>query len=130
MGVADGYGDQRPPLWVGHVVLFVPDVARAKSFFLSIGMRDAEPDAAVGVMELRGGTHLLLLPTEEPVKEGTRAPFDLMVEDHNRARDAFLRMGLTVSDIERNPSHEYFTVREPSGYDIVVNSSHVTGRPV
>ena len=122
--------DQRPRVWIGHVVLFVQDIASAKSFFLSIGMRDAEPEASVGVLELRGGTHLLLLPTKKPVEPGTRAPFDLMVEDHAETRDQFMRKGHTVSDMQKNPSHEFFTVREPNGYDIVVNSSHVTGDPV
>lgn len=122
--------DQRPRLWIGHVVLFVQDVDSAKAFFLSIGMRDAEPEASVGVLELRGGTHLLLLPGEKRVEPGTRAPFDLMVEDHGKTRDQFLRKGLRVSEMQHNPSHEFFTVREPNGYDIVVNSSHVTGQPV
>jgi hypothetical protein len=122
--------EQRPPIWVGHVALFVPDIASAKSFFLSVGMRDAEPRAAVGVMELRGGTHLLLLPSDATVEPGTRAPFDLMVKDHIALRDQFIQQGLTVSALQRNPSHEFFTVREPNGYDIVVNSSHVTEHPV
>jgi len=122
--------DARPPLWVGHVALLVPDVARAKSFFLSIGLRDAEPQSEVGVLEMRGGTHLLLLPGSRHVDPGTRAPFDLMVDDHVDTRVRYAAQGLTVSDMQQSPFHEYFTVREPNGYEIVVNSSHATGCPV
>lgn len=122
--------DLRPPIWVGHVVLTVPDPGKAKGFFISIGLRDAEPDASIGVLELRGGTHLLLLPSPEPVNPGTPAPFDLMVEDHEAARERCLSLGYTVSPLQSNPSHRFFTVREPNGYDVVVNSSHVTPNPV
>jgi catechol 2,3-dioxygenase-like lactoylglutathione lyase family enzyme len=122
--------DTRPRVWVGHVALLVPDVARAKSFFLSLGLRDAEPESTVGVLEMRGGTHLLLLPGNRPVDAGTRAPFDLMVDDHVDARARYVSQGFTVSEMQKSPFHEFFTVREPNGYEIVVNSSHATGLPV
>jgi catechol 2,3-dioxygenase-like lactoylglutathione lyase family enzyme len=122
--------DARPPLWVGHVALLVPDVARAKSFFLALGLRDAEPGSEVGVLEMRGGTHLLVLPGNRPVDPGTRAPFDLMVDDHADARARYASQGLEVSAMQQSPFHEYFTVREPNGYEIVVNSTHATGLPV
>jgi hypothetical protein len=122
--------DERPPIWVGHVLLFVGDLARAKSFFLAIGMRDAEPDASVGVLELRGGTHLLLLPSTSPIVPGTRAPFDLMVDDIDASHAAFCKRGLNPSPIQANPTHRFFLLRAPDGYDVVVNSSHATGLPV
>jgi catechol 2,3-dioxygenase-like lactoylglutathione lyase family enzyme len=122
--------DLRPPVWIGHVVLSVPNLAAAKAFFLALGMRDAEPNAKVGVLELRGGTHLLLLPGQEPVETGTVAPFDLMVDDLHVTHDWCVEQGFTVTEIRRNPSHEYFLVREPNGHDITVNSSHVTNMPV
>jgi catechol 2,3-dioxygenase-like lactoylglutathione lyase family enzyme len=123
-------GDGRPPVWIGHVVLFVVDLAKAKTFFLDIGLRDAEPDASVGVLELRGGTHLLLLPTSSPVVAGTRAPFDLMVDDLDATHTRFRRRGFAPSPIQSNPTHRFFVLREPNGYDVVVNSSHTTGLPV
>ena len=122
--------DERPAVWVGHVLLFVADLAKTKAYFLGLGMRDAEPDASVGVLELRGGTHLLLLPSTNPVVPGTRAPFDLMVDDIDASHRAFVERGLNPSPIQSNPTHRFFLLREPNGYDVVVNSSHVTGLPV
>lgn len=37
--------DPRPKMWVGHVALAVRDVAKTKQFFLTLGLRDAEPAA-------------------------------------------------------------------------------------
>jgi catechol 2,3-dioxygenase-like lactoylglutathione lyase family enzyme len=122
--------DGRPPVWIGHVVLFVADLPKAKAFFLGLGLRDAEPDASVGVLELRGGTHLLLLPTSSAIVAGTRAPFDLMVDDIDATHVNFLERGLSPSPIQANPTHRFFVLREPNGYDVVVNSSHTTGLPV
>jgi hypothetical protein len=122
--------DERPPISVGHIVLFVADLTKAKAFFLGIGMRDAEPAASVGVLELRGGTHLLLLPSTNPVVPGTRAPFDLMVDDLDASHGTFRERGLNPSPIQSNPTHRFFLLREPNGYDVVINSSHATGLPV
>lgn len=122
--------DGRPPVWVGHVVLFATDLPKAKAFYVGLGMRDAEPDASVGVLELRGGTHLLVLPTTNPVVPGTRAPFDLMVDDLDASHARFLAHGFNPSPIQANPTHRFFLLRDPNGYDVVVNSSHVTGLPV
>src|SRR5207244_3295986 len=70
--------DERPPVWVGHVVLNVSDVSRSVEFWREIGMRPVEQNEHVAVLELRGGTHLVLVPgTPHP----GGAPFDLMVDD-------------------------------------------------
>ena len=122
--------EPRPTLWVGHVVLAVQDVASTKRFLLSLGLRDAEPSAPIGVVELRGGTHILVLPRQDAVASGARAPFDLMVEDLDAFRDHVQSLGLSPSPIASNPSHRFFMLREPGGHDIMINSSHVTGLPV
>jgi len=117
-------------MWVGHVVLAVRDVARTKQFLLSLGLRDAEPAAPVGVVELRGGTHILVLPRSDDVAPGTRAPFDLMVDDLDGFRARLEALGIAPAPIQTNPSHRFLLLREPGGHDIPVNSSHVTALPV
>ena len=67
--------DQRPSVWVGHIVLNVGNVEASKAFFLKLGMRDVAPEANIGVLELRGGTHLVILPTDDPVAENSTAGF-------------------------------------------------------
>ena len=122
--------DPRPGLWVGHVVLAVPDPMKSKEFFVQLGMRDAEPGSPVGILELRGGTHLLLLPAADPAPAGSDAPFDLMVDDLERFRERLLGLGHEPSEIVSEEFHRSFRVREPGGYRVTITSSHVTGLPV
>ena len=122
--------DPRPSVWVGHIVLRVSDVGASKTFFMQLGMRDVAPKANVGILELRGGTHLVILPTEDPVAADARAPFDLMV-DHIEATHAnYLEMGIDPSPMESNEIHTSFEIREPGGHLITVNSTHVSDQPV
>jgi catechol 2,3-dioxygenase-like lactoylglutathione lyase family enzyme len=114
----------RPPVWIGHAVLTVSDVDRAAEFWCGIGMREVERNAHVAVLELRGGTHLVLVPG---TPEGGEAPFDLMVEDLDTTHAAWEASGLHPSPIEHGRIHSAFTVRDPDGYEITVNSSHVVG---
>jgi hypothetical protein len=77
------------------------------------------------VLELRGGTHLVLLPGAPSA--GADAPFDLMVEDLEATHAEWERLGLDVSPIERGRIHSAFVLRDPDGTTITVNSSHVVG---
>ena len=122
--------DPRPPTWVGHVTIHAADIPATKQFFLELGMRDVEPTAPVGILELRGGTHLLVLPAEEPVATGTPAPFDLMVDDVDAAHRHCAEAGLAPSEINTRMYHRSFTVASPSGHAVTVNSTHVSGEPV
>ena len=122
--------DDRPPVWIGHAALFVPDLVATKDFFLTLGLRLIGAFERVVVMELRGGTHLILLPTNEPVEANARAPFDLMYEDLDATHAALAAAGLNPSAIEAGDIHRSFTVVEPGGHAITINSSHVGSLPV
>ncbi len=123
--------DPRPEVWIGHTTMHVPDVRATRSFFLSIGMRDVVlTDSGVAILELRGGTHLVLQASEDRVPENTPAPFDLMVEDLVASRDRYAAAGLQPGAIQTNPVHQYFTIEEPGGHVLTINSSHVTDQPV
>jgi catechol 2,3-dioxygenase-like lactoylglutathione lyase family enzyme len=118
--------DGRPPLWIGHAVLTVADVGRSADFWQSLGLREVERNPHVAVLELRGGTHLVLVPGSPPTGGGD-APFDLMVEDLDAMHAQWQERGLDVSSIERGRIHSAFTVNDPDGYRVTVNSSHVVG---
>jgi len=45
-------------------VLYVSDVARSATFWQGLGLRPVGQDENVAVLELRGGTHLVVLPGE------------------------------------------------------------------
>jgi catechol 2,3-dioxygenase-like lactoylglutathione lyase family enzyme len=117
--------DGRPSVWIGHAVLTVRDVDRSADYWRDLGMREVERNEHVAVLELRGGTHLLLVPGTPP--EGGDTPFDLMVEDVDATHAEWEQRGLDPSPIERGRFHTAFTMRDPDGYRVTVNSSHVVG---
>ena len=122
--------DERPRLAVGHVSLEVADVGEAYVFFVRHGMRDIFKGEDFGVLELRGGTHLVLSRAEATVEPGREAPFDLMVDDIGAARAEFTSAGVTATEIERGRIHDTFHIEGPSGYRFAVTSSHAGDRAV
>src|SRR5215813_12769823 len=118
--------DERPFLWVGHVVWRVKNVRATAVFWRDLGMRQVDIKDGIAILELRGGTHLILLPGES---EGpSDAPLDLMVDDLAETHTLWSARGLRVSPIERGRIHDTFTVTDPEGHAVTVNSSHVVGK--
>ena len=122
--------DERPKLAVGHVSLEVEDVGDAYAFFVRHGMRDIFKGEGFGVLELRGGTHLVLNRSKAEFEAGRKAPFDLMVDDIDEAREEFTSAGVTATDITRGNIHDTFHIEGPGGYRFAVTSSHAGDRVV
>ena len=76
------------------------------------------------VLELRGGTHLVLRVAEDPIPSRTKAPFDLMVDDVLATRRQYDEAGFKPSEIETGTVHRWFTVLGPDEYEITITSSH------
>jgi len=122
--------DQRPPVAVGHVRLSATDVATAERWLQSVGLRPIFADEDLAVLELRGGTHLVVRKAEQPPAAGSAAPFDLMVDDIEAARRDYAAKGLGPSDISKGRIHDSFHLTGPDAYDFTVTSSHARGRIV
>ena len=122
--------DQRPPVAVGHVWLPATDVGVAERWLVSVGLRPIFADDSLAVLELRGGTHVVVRKTEQPATGGSTAPFDLMVDDIEAVRRDYADKGLGPSEISRGRIHDSFHLTGPDGYDFTVNSSHAGGRAV
>ena len=120
--------DERPPLWVGHVLMRSHELEKSHAFMLRLGLRPIDKGDDYAILELRGGTHLAIFRGEEP-NSGV-ADFDFMVEDLDATHARFSEMGLSPSPIETGRIHRSFTVRDPSGLEIPFNSSHVSDLPV
>ncbi len=120
--------DGRPPVWVGHITMETDRLAESETFMTQIGMRSMFRGDDVAVMELRGGTHLVLLKRDEVTPRD--AAFDLMVDDIDATYTDFAARGLGPSPIERGHIHASFTVTEPAGHRITFNSTHISGQPV
>ena len=122
--------DQRPPVAVGHVRLPCADVAAAARWLETAGLRPIVQMDNLAVLELRGGTHVVVRNSESPPAPGAMAPFDLMVDDIDAAHRDYAAKGLSPSEISRGRIHDSFTVAGPSGWIFTVNSSHASGKPV
>jgi hypothetical protein len=122
--------DQRPPVAVGHVWLPVTDVAAADRWLQSVGLRPIFADDSLAVLELRGGTHVVVRNAEQKPPASAAAPFDLMVDDIEEARRDYAAKGLAPSEISRGRIHDSFRLVGPDGYDFTITSSHAGGRAV
>ena len=122
--------DPRPAAAIGHVFLKVSDVAASVRFLAGQGLRPIDEGEDFAVLELRGGTHLLLTRSRQRIKPGTQTPFDLMVNDIDAARGSCKAKGLQPSRIQSLHFHRSFTVIGPDGYVITITSSHTGNRVV
>jgi len=105
------------------------------------------PDVAI--IELRGGTHILLFNKNDelpfslsPSHLGQRGDFsserlDLMIDSKSRSdlelyRTALMENGLSVDEIAPDQffGHYYFRLADPDGNGITVNTSHTGELPV
>ncbi len=120
--------DTRPPVWIGHVAMHTPCVTESNEFIQLLGMRLVADGDEFAVLEMRGGTHLVL--TSDPDSALIKADFDLMVEDLDVTHALYTEIGLDPGDIERGEIHDNFELREPGGTAITINSSHVGKLPV
>ena len=121
---------ERPPVAVGHVHLETHAVPETIDFFRAMGLRHIFRNEKFGVLELRGGTHLVVSQREKPVRKGTLAPFDIMVDDLTAAHRAYARKGFEPTEISEGSIHSSFFIKSPSGHKLKINSSHAGNRAV
>jgi hypothetical protein len=82
------------------------------------------------VLELRGGTHVVVRQAGQPPEPGSGAPFDLMVDDVDAAHRDYAEKGLSPSPVRRGRIHDSFDLAGPDGWTFTVNSSHASGQPI
>jgi len=117
--------DVRPGVWIGHVSIAADDVSATSEFYIGLGLRDIHTNDDVSVLELAGGTHLVILRRDGADGVGLAPSIDLMVDDVDAAREAWLAHGPT--EIEHGPVHRTFEMHDPSGNHVAVHDSHVVG---
>ncbi len=120
--------DERPPVWVGHVTMQTDRLAESREFMIKLGMRPIADGEDFAVLELRGGTHLVL--NRSDTTPAGSAAFDLMVDDLDVTHKKLSELGFSPSEIKSERIHRSFKVKEPSGQEITFNSSHVGKQPV
>jgi catechol 2,3-dioxygenase-like lactoylglutathione lyase family enzyme len=120
--------DPRPDIAIGHVRLSVGNVTETTDFFVKLGIRTIVAQEDFAVLELRGGTHLVLRAWEKP--ESNPVAFDIMVDDINAAHARCKGYGMEVSAINHGRIHDSFEVQTPDCRALTINSSHAGNRAV
>lgn len=128
MGLAlfeQNVADERPDISIGHIGLRVRDLKKSSGFFKLVGARKVVQMPGMAILELRGGTHLILRHNKNA--QSADAGFDLMVDDIEEMRQRLITAGYKPSAISRGGVHRAFDVIEPSGVRLEFTSSHATG---
>jgi catechol 2,3-dioxygenase-like lactoylglutathione lyase family enzyme len=123
---------RRPSVAVGHVILHVSDVTASERFYRVLGLRPIESRSFMAILEMRGGTHLMLFKSKEKPASGTAPPFDLMVDHVKTFRASLGKAGVRRTPLrhDRISGHDAFRISDPDGHVLNVYSSHTGGRPV
>jgi catechol 2,3-dioxygenase-like lactoylglutathione lyase family enzyme len=130
-------------LAVAHLVFKVADLKRSCQFYSNLGIPPFAVDEESAIIELRGGTHLILLEADQPAGEGIAESltgqfherfseqFDLMLKgkDLNDLKEYRLQLisrGVAAGEIpdETFYGHHLFCIKDPDGNGITVYTSH------
>ena len=120
--VSDPGEDRRPRFGIGHMAITAADVDMMTNFYTAIGMRLVVNMGRMSIVELRGGTHLIIQIGEPGV-----ANLDFIVDDIDETRAVLEAKGASPSVIQRGNPHDSFIATDPEGNTLVVNSNHAIG---
>ena len=130
-------------LAVAHLVFKVADLKRSCLFYSNLGLPPFAIDEKVAIIELHGGTHLLLLEVDQLAGEGLAESvtgqfhqrfseqFDLMIEgkgldELKKYRSELSSRGIAAGEIpdETFFGHYLFCIKDPDGNGITIYTSH------
>jgi catechol-2,3-dioxygenase len=130
-------------LAVAHLVFKVADLKSSCQFYSNLGIPPFAIDEKVAIIELRGGTHLLLLEVDqlagEDVAESLTGQFhkrfseqfDLMIKakglnELTKYRLELISRGIAAGEIpdETFFGHYLFCIKDPDGNSITIYTSH------
>lgn len=121
---------KEPKIGVGHIALTVNDLAASTRFYMALGLQPCHEGGGIAILELRGGTHLLLFSREMAAAIPTIERVDLMIGGHTRGeleayRDEVLALGLEAAPIPDEDFYGHYMLRlsDPDGNEVVVGTS-------
>ena len=123
---------ERPPIAIGHVTLRVVDVARAATFYAELGLRPVWQQPSMAILELAGGTHLMLFQAKRAPKAGAVHSFDFMVTEVEALHARLAAAGVQTTELAQDEvsEHRWFQARDPDGHLLRIYSDHTEGRAV
>ena len=132
-----------PELAVAHLVFKVADLKSSCEFYANLGIPPFAVEEGVAIIELRGGTHLLLLEVDQLAGEGVAESltgqfherfseqFDLMIKgkglnELKKYRWELISRGIAAGEIpdETFFGHHLFCIKDPDGNGITIYTSH------
>jgi catechol 2,3-dioxygenase-like lactoylglutathione lyase family enzyme len=132
-----------PTAAFGHFIMKVNDIDTGYQFYTKLGLRPFGMFPDLAIIELRGGTHILLFSKYDELPFsltsshlGQRGAFfnerlDLVIDGKSRSdlevyRTTLLEKGMSVDAIAQNQffGHYYFQLADPDGNGITVYTSH------
>ena len=138
-----------PAAAFGHFIMKVDNIDTSYQFYTKLGLRPFGIFPDLAVIELRGGTHILLFSKHDDLPFslasshlGQRSAFfneqlDLMIDGKSRSdlevyRMTLLEKGMSVDAIAQDQffGHYYFQLADPDGNGITVYTSHSGELPV
>lgn len=139
--------NQAPPaVGLGHLSMTVADLKASHRFYTSLGLRVMGGDESIAILELRGGTHLILFQKGGPADGAdSGSPFDqppaqridLMIAGRTRDELEAFRSDLTAKGFAPDPimdrrffGHFVFRARDPDGAQVTVSTSHASPYPI
>jgi catechol 2,3-dioxygenase-like lactoylglutathione lyase family enzyme len=130
-------------LAVAHLVFKVADLKSSSQFYANLGIPPFFTDEETAIIELRGGTHLILLSVDSIAGEGIAESltgqfhkrfseqFDLMIEGKSldelkKYRLELISRGIAAGEIpdETFFGHHLFCTKDPDGNAITIYTSH------
>src|ERR1700680_3281712 len=130
-------------LAVAHLVFKVADLKSSCQFYSNLGLPPFAIEEKVAIIELRGGTHLLLLSVDEQAGEDVAESvtgqfhkrfseqFDLMIKGKDlneleKYRLELISRGIAAGEIpdEKFFGHYLFRIKDPDGNGITIYTSH------
>ncbi|MFW2334203.1 VOC family protein [Ilumatobacter sp.] len=114
--------DDLPRFGIGHVSMTGADIDLMADFYEEIGMRLVVNTGRMVILELRGGTHIVIGTGPAGV-----ATLDLIVDDIDGTRAILEAAGADPSLIQRGNPHDRFVATDPEGNTLHVNSNHAIG---
>jgi catechol-2,3-dioxygenase len=130
-------------LAVAHLVFKVADLKSSCEFYSNLGVPPFAIDEDGAIIELRGGTHLILLSVDQQAGEGIAESltgqfhkrfseqFDLMIkgrglDELKKYRLELIRQGIAAGEIpdETFFGHHLFCIKDPDGNGITIYTSH------
>lgn len=120
--IPDNGHDDRPRFGIGHVSMPAADIDRLTDFYNGIGMRLVANMGRMAILELRGGTHLVL-----GAGQAGTTTLDLIVDDIDETHKILHDAGTDPSTIQRGNPHDRFTAVDPEGNTLLMYSNHAIG---